>query len=122
PLHERHGAILSVVNLKGGVGKTTVTAHLAMALSWRGYRVLMVDLDLQGSLSSLFVNETVLDQRQQEGKLLQHFLTTVATRRKANLLDYCAPVLDGSAAIVPTTDSLGYAESSLTMQWQPGYG
>jgi cellulose biosynthesis protein BcsQ len=123
PLHERHAAIISVVNLKGGVGKTTVTAHLAMALSSRAYRVLMVDLDLQGSLSSLFVNETVLGQRQEEGRLLlQHFLTKVATRQKANLLDYCAPVLDGSAAVVPATDSLGYAESALTMQWQLGYG
>lgn len=122
PLHERHAAIISVVNLKGGVGKTTVTAHLAMGLSSRGYRVLMVDLDLQGSLSSLFVNESVLEQRLQDGLLLQHFITKVATRQKANLLDCCAPVLDGSAAIVPTTDSLGYAESGLTMQWQLGYG
>ena len=36
PLHERHAAIISVVNLKGGVGKTTVTAHLGMSLSSRG--------------------------------------------------------------------------------------
>jgi cellulose biosynthesis protein BcsQ len=122
PLHDRHAAIISVVNLKGGVGKTTVTAHLAMGLSSRGYRVLMVDLDLQGSLSSLFVNESVLDQRGKDGLLLQHFLAKVATYQKANLLDCCAPVLDGSAAIVPTTDSLGYAESGLTMQWQLGYG
>jgi chromosome partitioning protein len=122
PLYERHAAIISVVNLKGGVGKTTVTAHLAMALSSRGYPVLMVDLDLQGSLSSLFVNETLLDQRAKDGVLLQHFLTKVATRQKANLLDCCARVLDGGAAIVPTTDSLGYAESGLTMQWLLGYG
>jgi chromosome partitioning protein len=122
PLHERHAAIISVVNLKGGVGKTTVTAHLAMGLSSRGYRVLMVDLDLQGSLSSLFVNESVLEQRLQDGLLLQHFLTKVATHQKANLFDCCAPVLDGSAAIIPTTDSLGYAESGLTMQWQLGHG
>ncbi len=121
PLHERHAAIISVVNLKGGVGKTMVTAHLAMALSSRGYRVLMVDLDLQGSLSSLFVNETVLEKRGQDGLLLQHFLTKAANRQKANLLDCCTLVLDGSAAIVPATDTLGYAESSLTMQWELGY-
>ena len=121
PLHERHAAIISVVNLKGGVGKTTITAHLAMGLSSRGYRVLMVDLDLQGSLSSLFVNESVLGQREKEGKLLQHFLIKVAAKQKANLLDYCIPVLDESAAILPATDSLGYTESSLTMQWQLGH-
>jgi cellulose biosynthesis protein BcsQ len=122
PLHERHAAIIAVVNLKGGVGKTTITANLAMGLSSRGYRVLMVDLDLQGSLSSLFVNESVLEKRLQDGLLLQHFLTKVATHQKANLLDCCEPVLDSGAAIIPTTDSLGYAESGLTMQWQLGYG
>jgi len=122
PLHERHAAIISVVNLKGGVGKTTVTAHLAMGLSSRGYRVLMVDLDLQGSLSSLFVPETILGQREKDREfLLQHFLTKVAAKQKANLLDYCIPVLDDTAAILPATDSLGYAESSLTMQWQLGH-
>ncbi len=122
PLDERHAAIISVVNLKGGVGKTTVTAQLAMGLSSRGYRVLMVDLDLQGSLSALFVNETLLEQRLSDGLLLQHYLAKVATQQKVHLLDCCTPVLDGSAAIIPTTDSLGYAESGLTMQWQLGYG
>jgi cellulose biosynthesis protein BcsQ len=122
PLHERHAAIVSVVNLKGGVGKTTVTAQLAMGLSSRGYRVLMVDLDLQGSLSALFVNETDLEQRAKDGLLFQHLLTKVAGQQRANLLDYCTPVPYGSAAILPATDSLGYAESSLTMQWQLGHG
>ena len=122
PLHERHAAIVSVVNLKGGVGKTTVTAHLAMALSSRGYRVLMVDLDLQGSLSALFVNESILTQRKKDEVLLQHFFTKAAAKQKANLLDYCTSVLDGAAAILPATDELGYAESSLTTLWQLGYG
>jgi Mrp family chromosome partitioning ATPase len=41
PLSERHAPIISVLNLKGGVGKTTVTAHLGAALSGKGYRVLL---------------------------------------------------------------------------------
>lgn len=43
--------VLSVGNLKGGVGKTTVVANLAVALTMRGYRVLAIDLDFQASLS-----------------------------------------------------------------------
>src|SRR5206468_2083265 len=97
-------------------------ANLAMSLSSRGYRVLMVDLDLQGSLSSLFVNESVLSKKEADGLLLQHFLTKVANRQRANLLACSVPVLEGAAAIVPATDSLGHLESSLTMQWQLGYG
>lgn len=45
--------ILTVANLKGGVGKTTVTANLAAYFASRGKRVLAVDLDFQGSLSGL---------------------------------------------------------------------
>src|SRR5262249_17390943 len=56
PLDERRTPIVSVLNLKGGVGKTTVTAYLARALAASGYRILLVDLDLQGSLSSLFID------------------------------------------------------------------
>lgn len=42
--------ILSLVNQKGGVGKTTLAAHLARAASLDGRRVLLVDSDRQGSL------------------------------------------------------------------------
>ena len=45
---------VSVTNLKGGVGKTTTTAHLAMAAALDGYRVLVVDLDPQASLTRMF--------------------------------------------------------------------
>lgn len=47
--------IVSVINYKGGVGKTTLTANLAAELAWRGYRVLIVDLDAQASLTFSFV-------------------------------------------------------------------
>lgn len=43
--------VLSVGNLKGGVGKTTLVANLAVALVQAGMRVLAIDLDFQASLS-----------------------------------------------------------------------
>ena len=45
---------IAVTNFKGGVTKTTTAATLAHGLSLRGHRVLLVDLDPQGSLSTLF--------------------------------------------------------------------
>lgn len=43
--------VISVVNHKGGVGKTTTTLNLGKALSKLGYRVLLIDMDSQGNLS-----------------------------------------------------------------------
>ena len=41
--------IVSLLNQKGGVGKTTLAVHIASALALRGHRVLLVDADPQGS-------------------------------------------------------------------------
>ncbi|GAB4015038.1 ParA family protein [Spirosoma migulaei] len=46
--------VISIVNHKGGVGKTTTTINVGKALSLLGNRVLLVDMDSQGNLSQCF--------------------------------------------------------------------
>ena len=46
---------VSVINYKGGVGKTTLTANLAAELARRGQRILLIDMDPQASLTFSFV-------------------------------------------------------------------
>jgi cellulose biosynthesis protein BcsQ len=47
------GHIISIVNNKGGVGKTTVTLNLAHALTCWPRRVLVIDMDSQCNATSI---------------------------------------------------------------------
>lgn len=42
---------IAIINLKGGVAKTTSSINIAYILTARGYRVLLVDNDKQGECS-----------------------------------------------------------------------
>jgi len=77
-------AIITVQNFKGGVGKSTVTTHLAHYLAVQGYRVLVVDCDSQATTTTLF-------------GFNPHF----AIRREETLYPYLS--------IEPTEDTLDYA-------------
>jgi cellulose biosynthesis protein BcsQ len=55
---ERKTRFISIANLKGGVGKTTLCANVGVSLARRGHRVLLVDLDFQGSLTRLCKDST----------------------------------------------------------------
>lgn len=52
---------LSIFNHKGGVGKTTLTMNLGVALGRLGRRVLLVDTDPQCNLTSYLVDSDVVD-------------------------------------------------------------
>jgi chromosome partitioning protein len=57
---------ISVANFKGGVGKTTTAMSLAQGLTLKGHRVLVIDCDPQGSLTTLFgiMPDTEVDESQ----------------------------------------------------------
>jgi cellulose biosynthesis protein BcsQ len=117
-LQDRQTAIISLLNLKGGVGKTTIAAHLAAAFSAKGYRVLAIDLDLQGSLSTMFISASDIKKKYEEKQLLQHFLHNATHKRRVNLLDFVQPIFeDQNSGILATSDKLAYAEMNLTMSW-----
>jgi len=121
-LEERRRPIISVAALKGGVGKTTITAHLAGALARKGYRVLLVDLDLQGSLTGLMLPPGKINERSKANRLMQDFFTTATANTFTELTDYIVAVpqpkgVSGTISIAPTSDKLAYAELNLMLGW-----
>lgn len=65
--------IISFINYKGGVGKTTLTANIAAELACRGKRVLVVDLDPQTNLTLSFINLDKWQELDREGKTIKHW-------------------------------------------------
>ena len=59
-------AVVAVQNFKGGVGKSTLSTHLAQYLAIKGYRVCLMDCDSQGSSTSLFGYVPDLDIAEEE--------------------------------------------------------
>ena len=84
--------ITAVANFKGGVGKTSTGAHLAMSAALDGYKVLVIDLDSQGSMTSIFGGQ-VQDEWQTVFPLLaRHYAGTLQVDNQRRLDRGEAPV------------------------------
>lgn len=64
---------ISVINYKGGVGKTTVTANLAAELAFRGYDILLIDLDPQSSLTFSFLSVDDWHKKYEKDKTIKNW-------------------------------------------------
>ncbi|HEX3147721.1 MAG TPA: AAA family ATPase [Gemmataceae bacterium] len=127
PLVERKAIIISVLNLKGGVGKTTVTANLAATLAKPKAPALVVDLDYQRSLSMLLVSNKDRVLLHRGGLTVQRFLGgTTHTRSDlvVKLKDLhpdianCAVLTNSDARTgEQTVDSLEETENRLMVEW-----
>ena len=93
--------ILAVANFKGGVGKTSTAAHLAMSAALDGYRVLVIDLDSQGSMSSIFGGRVADEWATTFPLLARHYGEHVRRENQARL--------DRGEAPLPLEDTVAQA-------------
>lgn len=59
--------VISIINQKGGVGKTTTACHLAMAAAERGLRVALVDFDSQGNSGAILSRNPSMNREREGG-------------------------------------------------------
>jgi chromosome partitioning protein len=64
---------ISIINYKGGVGKTTITANIAAELAFRGKNVLTIDLDPQASLTFSFITVDEWRKNYEKSKTIKNW-------------------------------------------------
>lgn len=81
--------IVSVINYKGGVGKTTVTANIASELAYRGKKVLLIDTDAQASLTFSFVTPDDWDKNFKADKTIKSWFDAISqSKEPPSLADF----------------------------------
>lgn len=117
PLEDRQAPIIAVTNLKGGVGKTSLTANLAAVFGQQGKKVLVVDLDHQASLTNLCLPlERIKDLARGDGKLLSNVFKARGdfARVAWNNLTHLD---DAGSCLLAASEELADVEEHAKAQW-----
>ena len=90
---------VSLINMKGGVGKTTIAAQLAHAAARRGVRTLAVDLDPQSNLSQALLSpekyrKHILDKKPTVVQIFDQYFPTTESSGSPRPLDIEQVVLN----------------------------
>jgi chromosome partitioning protein len=100
------GEVISIINQKGGCGKTTTAVNLSTALALMDKKVLVIDLDPQGNATTGF--------GVQKGEL-ENTIYSVLTRQN-NMEEVMLPTILDDLYLVPSNISLSGAEVELSRE------
>jgi len=71
--------VVAIINHKGGVGKTTLTANLGAGFAARGQKVLLIDLDSQASLTISFFTQSEWTADLLPTRTIKHWFDGIGT-------------------------------------------
>jgi len=113
---DEDAVVVAIQNFKGGVGKSTITKHLADFLALEGYSVLVIDCDPQASTTTMFdiQPETLIDDEATLGSFLSP---------RSTFDNFAEAIRDTpwpTIKIVPSSLGLQDAEWDLTATLQEG--
>jgi len=97
-----------VINYKGGVGKTTLTANLGAELAFRGRKVLLLDLDPQASLTFSFVKPEYWQKNLAKNGTIKKWYESFGEQKPLDL----ASIIFSPKSVIP---SLGDASGGLDL-------
>lgn len=119
------GKVISIANMKGGVGKTTITVGLAHAFAQenaagKALRILVIDLDAQANASFWFCGDQKLTELIESGRTMDAFLEdAVVLNQPRTLADYAhiltrAGAPPGDLCVIPCSPELRLIEREMT--------
>lgn len=108
--------IFAVVNLKGGVGKTTITANLARVAVHLGYSPLLVDLDYQNSLSGLTLDAQLREDMKSKGHVVSRLIDQ-SEPTGSNVLNLSQRMGNTNGFVLATDENLTSVEMKVMARW-----
>jgi chromosome partitioning protein len=119
---EDEPAIISFSNFKGGAGKSTLAIHFSQYLALKGLRVLVVDVDPQGTLSTIYGADRDVNRHLFEAGLIPHDPTPkyglehYYAGTTDNFADCVSPSYFPGVDICPSAMALFNAEYSMSKE------
>lgn len=110
--------VISVINYKGGVGKTTITSNLSASLANRGYKVLAIDLDPQSNLTFSFFELDEWKNKYAENKTIKNWFEETEDIKFQDLVLSPKKITNNNLDIV--SSHIGLINSDLEIAYNMG--